>query len=243
MMGAPSVAPRSKGSRMRRTPATAQHLFAHASTDRPITVVLADDHPATREGLRHALASVDTVRVIGVATVGAEAVSLVRELTPDIVLLDLQMPQGDGLWVLGQLRALGSSARVVMLTAYGGDAQIAAALNAGAVGYLQKDIAIPQLIECIRAVALGHRVFSPAIADRLQGHVGFLVNVQAGGLTPREREVLHLLAAGTRYRGIAQQLSISEATVKFHVLNLYQKLQSSSRVEALNRAREWGLFA
>jgi DNA-binding NarL/FixJ family response regulator len=101
---------------------------------------------------------------------------------------------------------------------------------------------MPHLIEAVRQAATGRPVFSPDIAARIHGRMGLLVNANAGRLTPREHETLEMLAQGMRYHAIAQRLSVSDATVKFHVLNLYQKLQSTSRVEAINRARAWGLL-
>ncbi len=219
-----------------------QEADASPTADRAITVALADDHPALREGLRQTLGATQGLRVVGVAASAAEALALAHERVPDVLLLDMRLPDGDGLEVVRELRREAISTQIVIFTAHGDDAQIIAALQAGATGYLRKDIAIADLVTAIRAAAAGRQVFSPAIAARLHGREGMLVNTRAGQLTPREREVLGMLAAGMRYRAISQRLSVSEATTKFHVLNLYQKLQSSSRVEALNRAREWGLL-
>jgi DNA-binding NarL/FixJ family response regulator/signal transduction histidine kinase len=207
-----------------------------------ITVLLADDHPALREGLRQSLDATPGLRVVGVAATAAETVALTRERAPDVLLLDWRLPDADGLVVARQLRQAAVSTQVVLFTAQGDDARVMAALQAGATGYLLKDIPMAELVASIRAAAAGRRVFSSTVAARLQGREGMLVNPHARQLTTREREILDLLASGLRYRAIAGRLSISEATVKFHVLNLYQKLQSSSRVEALNRAREWGLL-
>lgn len=207
-----------------------------------ITVAIADDHPATREGLRLSLAATPNVRVVGVATTARETVALVRASAPDVLLLDMQLPDTDGLAVLGELRADATATQIVILTAFGDDANLAAALREGAVGYLSKDTPIDHLGVAIRAAAAGRAVFSPDIAARLQSRTGLLVNPSVGRLTPREHEALELLAQGMRYRAIAHRLGVAEATVKFHVLNVYQKLQSSSRVEAINQARKWGLL-
>jgi DNA-binding NarL/FixJ family response regulator len=206
------------------------------------TILLADDHQALREGLRTALEGVASLRVVGAASTGEEALALVRALRPDVLLLDIQLPEGDGLGVLRQLRGEAFATQIVMFTAHDDDAHVAAALGAGATGYLLKDIALPQLIHAIHTAARGRRVLSTTIAARLSGRSGLLVNPHASQLTPREHEVLGMLASGMRNRAIAQRLCVSEATVKFHTLNLYQKLHSSSRVEALNRARQWGLL-
>jgi DNA-binding NarL/FixJ family response regulator len=208
-----------------------------------ISVLLADDHPAVRDGLRLALSATAEIRVVGAAASGREALELAQALRPNVLLLDVQMPDGDGLAVLRQLRQAGLPVKAIVLTAHATDASIAEAMQAGAIGYLQKDVETPRLIEAIRRGAQGRPVFSPEVAERLHRRVGLLVNLQAGRLTPREREVLQLLATGMRRRAIAQRLGVSEATIKFHVLNLYQKFQTSSRVEALNRAREWGLLS
>jgi DNA-binding NarL/FixJ family response regulator/signal transduction histidine kinase len=208
----------------------------------PTTVLLVDDHQALRDGLCAALEAVADLHVAGVASTGEEALALAHALRPDVLLLDIQLPQEDGLDILRRLRADALSTQVVMFTAHDDDARVAAALAAGATGYLLKDIALPELARAIRAAARGRRVLSPAIAARLSGRAGLLVNPHASQLTAREHEVLEMLANGMRNRAIAQRLCVSEATVKFHLINLYQKLHSSSRVEALNRARQWGLL-
>ncbi|HEX9038664.1 MAG TPA: GAF domain-containing protein [Ktedonobacterales bacterium] len=237
------------------TPVSANGAHAHAhplagrasshtadGPERVIRVLLADDHPALREGVRQSLGAAPDIQVVGVAASAAEALSLARELAPDVLLLDMRLPDGDGLEVVRHLREEAISTQSVAFSAIPDDAQILAALQAGAAGYLTKDVPMDDLLAAIRAAAAGRHVYSPAIAARLSGREGLLVNTRAGHLTPREREVLDMLAGGARYRSIAQRLSVSEATVKFHVLNLYQKLQSTSRVEALNRAREWGIL-
>jgi DNA-binding NarL/FixJ family response regulator/signal transduction histidine kinase len=212
------------------------------SGERAITVLLADDHPALREGLRQALDAIPGIQVVGAASTVREARELMSMYQPDVMLLDMRLPDDDSLALLRETHPEATATQVVMFTAYNDDAHVVAALQAGATGYLSKDIATPHLIAAIRAAASGRRVFSPDIAARLRGREGLLVNLQAGRLTPREREILTMLAEGLRYRTIAQRLCVTEATVKFHVLNLYQKLQSSSRVEALNQARQWGLL-
>jgi DNA-binding NarL/FixJ family response regulator/signal transduction histidine kinase len=208
----------------------------------PITIVLVDDHPALRSGLRLALSKVAGLQVIGTASSGAEALIMARELHPDILLLDVQMPDQDGISVLRKLRLEQVPVRVVMLTAHFADAYITEALQNGAAGFLYKDVEIEDLAQAIRLAYRGHLALSPSIAARLRDRSGLLVNPAASHFTAREREVLDLLSGGMRYQAIARQLCISQATVKFHVINLYQKLQSHSRVEALNRAREWGLL-
>lgn len=210
--------------------------------ERVISILLADDHPALREGLRQTLDTSAGIRVVGAASTAGEARALLHACQPDVLLLDIRLPDEDGLMLLREIRAEGVSTQVVIFTAYGDDASVVAALQAGAAGYLNKDIATPELVTAIKAAAAGRRVFSPAIAARLKGREGLLVNPHSGHLTPREREILGMLAEGMRYRAISQRLCVTEATVKFHILNIYQKLQSTSRVEALNRAREWGLL-
>jgi DNA-binding NarL/FixJ family response regulator len=208
----------------------------------PITLLLADDHQVTREGIRAVLVADPTLRVVGVATSAIEAVAMVRDLAPDVLLLDLQLPDESGIAVLRRLRAEALPTRVAILSAHTGDANVAEAIKAGAVGYLRKDIAATALLSAVRAIAKGRPVFTPDIASRLRERAGLLANLRASALTPREEEVLRLFAAGLGYRTIAQRLSVSVATVKFHAAHLYQKLQASTRVEALNHAREWGLL-
>jgi DNA-binding NarL/FixJ family response regulator len=152
------------------------------------------------------------------------------------------MPDQDGISVLRKLRLEQVPVRVVMLTAHFADAYITEALQSGASGFLYKDVEIEDLAQAIRLAYHGHLALSPSIAARLRDRSGLLVNPAASHFTAREREVLDLLSGGMRYQAIGRQLCISEATVKFHVINLYQKLQSHSRVEALNRARECGLL-
>ncbi len=207
-----------------------------------ITIVLADDHPALRSGLRLALSKVAGLRVIGVASSGGDALMLTRELRPDILLLDVQLPDQDGLSVLRNLRFEQIPTRVVMLTAHFADAYITEALRNGAAGFLNKDIEIEDLVQAIRTAHHGHMALSPTVAARMRDRDGLLVNPGASHFTVREREVLDLLAAGMSYQAIGRRLCIAEATVKFHAINLYQKLQCHSRVEALNQAREWGLL-
>jgi DNA-binding NarL/FixJ family response regulator len=214
-----------------------------ASDEQAITVLLVDDHPALREGLRQTLDAVPGIHVVGAAASAHEAIALVRLHQPDVLVLDMRLPDEDGLFVLRQVHADARATQVLVFTAHIDDAHVAAALHAGAAGYLNKDVATSQLVASIKAVASGRRVFSSEIASRVRQREGLLVNPRASHLTPREREILALLAEGLRYRAIAGRLSVTEATIKFHVLNLYQKLQSSSRVEALNRARQWGLLS
>lgn len=223
-------------------PPANQYASKTAGERLPVTVLLADDHPTMREGLQMVLAKEPRLRVVGAAASGAEALELTRMLRPDVLLLDVQMPGEDGIAVLRRLRAEGIPARVVMLSVHATDASVAAALRAGARGFLQKDIDTPGLVDAIMKVREGRMAFSPSIAGRLHERAGLLANISAGRLTARESEVLRLLAAGLTYRAIADHLCVSLATVKFHTLNLYQKLQASSRVEALNRGREWGLL-
>jgi DNA-binding NarL/FixJ family response regulator len=192
--------------------------------------------------LRLALSKVPGLQVVGTAASGREALQLVEKLRPSVLLLDVQLPDQDGIAVLRELHRERTSTRVVMLTAHFADAYITEALQNGAAGFLNKDIEIEDLVLAIRMAHHGQQALSPAIAARLRDRLGLLVNPQASRFTAREREVLDLLAGGLRYQAIGRQLCISEATVKFHTINLYQKLQSHSRVEALNRAREWGLL-
>lgn len=222
----------------------ASHTPAAAALDREqrITILLADDHPTIRDGLQLAFTRAAGFELLGAAASAQEAVELARTLRPDVLLLDMHLPDDDGLSVLRQLRDHHLPTRTVILTAHIDDAHIAEALQAGAAGYLEKGLATRRLVEAVQAAAQGRLALSPAIAARMRAREGLFVNPAAGHLTVREREVLPLLAAGLSYSAIAERLSISVATVKFHIIHLYQKLQCSTRIQALNRAREWGLL-
>ena len=205
----------------------------------PITVLLVDDHAVVREGLRAFLSLQSDLSVVGEAADGTQAVDLVRRLRPRVVLMDLVLPQRDGVDAIRQLRSAVPLARVLVLTSFVDDARVFAALQAGAAGYLLKDVQPEALAEAIREVDRGLPALHPQVAARLVQHA-----VEPAGLadfTPRERDVLRLLADGFANKEIARKLGISEKTVKTHVSNILPKLGVQDRTQAALAAVRRGL--
>ena len=204
-----------------------------------IRVLIADDHPVVRQGLRTFLGVQEDIDVVGEAADGAEAVSRAESLTPDVILLDLNMPGVDGLTALHELRERGVTARVLVLTSVGERAKVLPVVRAGASGYLYKDVDPHALVQAIRAVHGGHVLFAPEAADAVLG-------ADQGGkdtamLTGREREVLTQIARGRSNREIARALVVSEKTVKTHVSNILMKLGLQDRTQAALYAVRHGL--
>ena len=203
-----------------------------------IRLLVADDHPMLREGLVAVLATRQDFEVVGEAADGNETVRLAERLEPDVILLDLEMPGLDGVAVLNKLRDTGSTARTVVFTAYDTDERILGALRAGARGYLLKGASRQEIFDAIRTVHSGGTLLQPLVTSRLMDHV----REPAGEpLTPREREVLALLAAGHSNQAIAGQLFITERTVKYHVSSILGKLGAANRTEAVTVAAQRGL--
>ncbi|TYP89027.1 response regulator [Blastococcus xanthinilyticus] len=205
-----------------------------------IRIVVADDHPVVRDGLRSMLAGVPDFEVVGEAASGPEAVAQVRATDPDVVLMDLRMPGGGGVDAVRALRAEGLRAAVLVLTTYDTDSDTIAAIEAGATGYLLKDTPAERLFEAVRATAVGETVLSPAVVGRLASHVR--TPSAAGSLSARERQVLALVAQGTSNRAIAEELFVSEATVKTHLVHVYEKLGVRDRAAAVATAYERGIL-
>lgn len=206
----------------------------------PLRVVLVDDHPMFREGLRFTLGREEGVEVVGEGATGTDAVRLVTELDPDVVVMDLAMPVLGGLAATRQLAELGVRARVLVLTMSEDDESVFAALRAGAGGYLVKGADPEQVVSAVRAVAGGHAVFGPHLAGRMLGFFGGQRGTPAlpDGLSAREREVLTLLAEGLSNAEIGRALFISPITVRNHVSSIFAKLQVTNRRQAMLRARD-----
>jgi DNA-binding NarL/FixJ family response regulator len=199
-----------------------------------IKVLIADDHPVVRQGLRTFLGIQDDIEVVGEAEDGASAVTLAESLDPDIVLMDLKMPGADGLAALTELRARGVKARVLVLTSVTERGHVLPAVQAGAAGYLYKDVDPQALVQAIRAVNDGHVLFAPDAAEAMlrDGSAERDDDRGLAALTEREREVLVHIARGRSNREIARALVVSEKTVKTHVSNLLMKLGVQDRTQA-----------
>jgi DNA-binding NarL/FixJ family response regulator len=209
------------------------------TTEAAIRVVLADDHPIVREGLRGMLAAEPGIEVVAEAASGAEAVAVAARYRPDVVLMDLRMPGGDGVTATSEILAATPGARVVVLTTYETDTDIVRAVEAGAVGYLLKDTPVAELGQAIRAAARGETVLAPSVARRLVSHVR---QPRRDLLSGRETEVLALVAQGLTNAEIGQQLSIAEATVKTHLIRLFGKLGVNDRTAAVTSAIALGVI-
>jgi DNA-binding NarL/FixJ family response regulator len=204
-----------------------------------IRLMIVDDHPVVRDGLTGMFSSEDGIEVVAEAANGADAVRRARALQPDVILMDLRMPELDGVSAISALTREGVSSRVLVLTTYDGDSDVLPAIEAGATGYLLKDAPRAELLRAVRAAAEGQSVLSPAVASRLLTQV----RAPAGeGLSERELEVLTLVARGATNRDAAHELLISEATVKTHLLHIYTKLSVSDRAAAVAEAFNRGLL-
>jgi DNA-binding NarL/FixJ family response regulator len=206
----------------------------------PIRLLLADDHPVVRQGLRAFLESREGITVVGEAADGEAVVALASELDPDVVLMDLVMPGLDGVSAIRRLRALGSRAAVIVLTSFAGDEQVFPALDAGAAGYLLKDVEPADLERAVRTVHAGGAQLDPDVAARLVRAVT-RSRAEPDQLTARELEVLRLLARGRSNRQIARDLVVSEKTVKTHVSSILAKLRLADRTQAALWAVRTGL--
>ncbi|QFU85981.1 response regulator transcription factor [Amycolatopsis sp. YIM 10] len=204
-----------------------------------IRILLVDDHPVVREGLRGMLDTEPDLTVVGEAGSGDEAVAQSRVKEPDVILMDLRMPGLDGVGATRQILRADPSRRVVVLTTYETDADILRAVEAGAAGYLLKDASRAELAGAIRAAARGETVLAPSVAGRLVKQVRTPTGPQ---LSPREVEVLRLVAKGHTNSEIGRDLHISEATVKTHLLRVFGKLDVSDRTAAVTTAMSLGLL-
>jgi NarL family two-component system response regulator LiaR len=198
----------------------------------PITVLIADDHPVVRQGLRTFLTLQPDLEVVGEAGDGEEAVAKVGELLPDVVLLDLVMPNVDGIQAIRRIRDVSPSTRVLVLTSYLEDEKVFPAVKAGAAGYLLKDVEPGELANAIRTVTQGEALLHPSVAAKLMQELAERDRSPATELTERELDVLRLLARGLANKAIALELHVSEKTVKTHVSNILAKLHLADRTQA-----------
>ena len=198
-----------------------------------IRLLIVDDHPVVRDGLRGIFAVEAGFDVVGEAQDGAEAVTRARDLQPDVVLMDLRMPAMGGVEAIARLRETAPSVRVLVLTTFDADHDVLPAIEAGATGYLLKDAPRDELVRAVRAAFKGEPVLSPSVAGRLMGRVR---RPPEDELSQRELEVLRLVAGGAANREAAARLFVSEATVKTHLLHIYSKLGVRDRAAAVGEA-------
>ncbi|HEX7354640.1 MAG TPA: response regulator transcription factor [Mycobacteriales bacterium] len=208
-----------------------------------LRLLVADDHPMFREGLRSALDTVPGFVVVAAAATGADAVRLAAEHQPDVVVMDVHMPEVDGIAATRRIVAESPHIGVLVLTMFDEDENVFQAMRAGARGYLLKGADQEDIVRAVRAVAAGDAIFGPALARRL---IGFFAPGQRsalpfGELTAREREILELVAQGRSNAEIAKVLYVSQKTVRNHVSNVFSKLQVTDRAHAIVRAHEAGL--
>jgi len=211
----------------------------------PIRVLIADDHPLFRDGMRGLLDSLPDTEVVGEVSSGEEAIELVKEQQPDVVLMDIKMPGINGIEATREILHTSPRIGVLVVTMFGDDDPVFAAMRAGAKGYVLKDSSGEEVVHAIRAVASGEAIFGPGIAQRL---ISFFSSPHPAvpsrafpELTEREEEVLSLVARGKSNQEIAKELFLSLKTVRNHVYNIFLKLQVVDRAQAVIRAREAGL--
>jgi len=206
------------------------------NTTQAIRILTVDDHQLLREGIAAVLDGQPDMTLVGQPSNGREAIEGFRQHRPDVTLMDLRMPDMSGIEAIAEIRAEFPNARIIVLTTYAGDVQAAAALKAGASGYLLKNLLRKELLETIRAVHAGKRRVLPEIATEIAEHVA------DDSLTERETEVLRRVAAGKSNKVIAAELDISEGTVKTHMKSILPKLDASDRTHAVMIALKRGIF-
>ncbi len=208
-------------------------------SEQKIRILITDDHPVVRTGLRGMINGEPDFEVVGEAENGKEAVALTGDLRPQVVLMDLRMPEMDGVTAIGHIKAKHPEIHVLVLTTYESDADILRAIEKGATGYLLKDTPREELFEAIRLVARGESPLDPGVAARLMQRMR---GPSEEGLSTREIEVLELVAHGTSNKEIAKQLWVSETTVKSHMLHIFDKLSVTDRTAAVTAALKRGII-
>jgi DNA-binding NarL/FixJ family response regulator len=208
-------------------------------TEESISLLIADDHPIVRAGLQAVLGSQPGFEVVGEAGNGTEAVALASRLRPDVVVMDLRMPEMDGVQATARIKAQHPEIHVLVVTAYDSDADILPAIETGATGYLLKDTPCKELFQAIRDVAQGKPVLTSSVAVRLMERMR---DPAEEALSSREIEVLRLVAKGASNREIADQLYVTEATVKTHLIHIFGKLGVSDRTAAVTKALDQGIL-
>jgi DNA-binding NarL/FixJ family response regulator len=203
-----------------------------------LRILVVDDHPIVRSGITSVLATQPDFEVVGEAANGAEAVRAAARLAPDLVLMDLRMPVQDGVGATAEILAARRATRVVVLTTYASDGEVLRAIEAGAVGYLLKDVPHDELFRALRAVARGERYLAPVVTERLMARW----QQPRATLTDRELDVVRCVARGDGNKEIAAALGIAEPTVKAHLVHIFEKLGVDNRTAAARAARERGLL-
>jgi len=202
----------------------------------PIRILTVDDHPLIRVGIATLVAPESDMKLVGEASNGREGIAKFRECLPDVTLMDLQMPDINGIDAMTAIRDEFPEARIIVLTTYTGDVQVLRAIKAGAQAYVTKNLVHKELLQTIRAVHAGRKTLSPEVAAQVAAYVG------DEALTSREIDVLRLIAAGSANKEIAAQLSISEETVKSRVKNILIKLGANDRTHAVTIGLKRGII-
>ena len=212
----------------------------------PVSVCLVDDQTLVRQGIRSLLELSDDIRIVGEAADGTQAMEIIPQVKPDVVLLDMRMPGMSGLDVLNALAAKGDMPPTIILTTFDDDQLVLAGLKAGARGYLLKDVSLEQLVDAVKAVAGGGSLVQPVVTQRLLTGLERMQNDftsldRPDPLTDRETEILRLMAGGYSHKEIANSLGVAEGTVKNHVSNILSKLGVRDRTRAVLKAFELGI--
>jgi DNA-binding NarL/FixJ family response regulator len=207
---------------------------------KPIRILVADDHPIVRSGISSILATQPDFEIVGEAANGTDAVDAAARLAPNLVLMDLRMPGLNGVGASTAILAARPSTRIVVLTTYASDGEVLRAIEAGAVGYLLKDVPHEELFRALRAVARGERYLAPVVTERLMARLQQPTHLT---LTDREVDVLRAVSRGDGNKRIAAVLGIAEPTVKAHLVHIFEKLGVENRTAAARVARDLGLIA